>query len=135
MLLMNEFGRDKEDVAIIALSLAAVLLIFYAIYNHRAEIEMNNIIHNTTFTGTVVGKETTMEGFGLAGPRFTVHRLHIIGEYFENSERIEVDHVFVVSAQMYHRFEIGDIINGKRSSRTPICKNSESGLIPGSLFS
>ena len=107
---MNEFRRHKETITNIALALAAVALIVYAVYSQRTWSETNNIIHSHNFTGTVVGKEAVTQNFGLGRRRFTVYRLHVIGEYFGNNERIEVDRVFVVSAEIYHRFEIGDTI-------------------------
>ena len=119
---MNEIRREKETITAIALSLAAVLLIIYAIYSHRTENEIYDILQNPTFIGTIAGKETTTESFGLIGPRFTVHRLHVIGEYYEDNERIELDHIFVVSAEIYYQFEIGDIVsNGRRANYTSHC--------------
>ena len=89
-------------------------LLIYSIDSHRTWSETNNLIHNPAFTGTVVGRETTIERFTPMGPGFTVYRLHIVGEYFGGYERIQVDHIFVVSEDIFRRFEIGDIISNEQ---------------------
>lgn len=111
---MKAIKLKKDTILMILASIIFISMIVYLVSNQRANDKIINSIHDPTFVGTVVGKETSTGSFGTFAPRFTVHRMHIIGEFIEGSERIQVNHVFVVPAEMYHRFEIGDVISHER---------------------
>jgi len=103
--------RNYNDIIVIVI----VWLLFFAILFscHIRWSYTNNIIHNPTFTGTVVETEITTQLITKVW-RIPVHRLHIIGEYIKDDEVIQVDHVFVVSAEMFYRFEEGDIVSHRQ---------------------
>ena len=108
---MTPLKNHKNTIIAILALLTLIALIAYAIYTDLASPSFDDIINNPTFTGTVAGKEVTVERFTTLGPRFTVHRLHIIGSYIEDGEKIQVDRVFAVPSEIYRQFEIGDIIS------------------------
>jgi len=97
------------DIAIIvAVILAIIALIIYMVY----EEGQNNVIHNPTFIGEVVGKESVVRSVGGTwAMRYTEFRLHIVGEYIKDNETIHVDRVFRVYREFYNRFDIGDIFS------------------------
>ena len=68
------------------------------------------VIHDPTFVGIVVDKETRREHLMFTGPGFLVYRLHVIGEFVENGETVQVDRWFSVSRRMFNQFRIGDTI-------------------------
>jgi len=74
--------------------------LFYEIYL-ESQIQ---VINDSTFVGEVVGKESnnSILGFG--------NRLHIIGEFIENDEVIQIDRTFRVSQNWYNKFSVGDRI-------------------------
>ena len=107
---MRTIGKHENTIFIIVVSLISILLLIYALYSQRELDNFNNIIHNPTFTGMVVGAERSMERITMIGTRFPVYRLHVIGEYIKGDEIIQVDRIFVVPEEMFNQFEIGDTI-------------------------
>ena len=103
--------RKHEDIIVIIV----IWLLFFAVllFCHIKWNYTNNIIHNPTFIGTVVGAESTTKLVTRIW-KVPVHRLHIIGEYLEGDEIIQVDRVFVVSAEIFYQFEEGDTISFKQ---------------------
>ena len=104
--------EKRETILAIAASILFIAILIYSVYDHINWQYTNNIIHNPTFTGTVVGTETTTEQINRVWGG-SVHRLHIIGEYTSGNETIQVDHVFVVSSDIFYQFEKGDTISHK----------------------
>ena len=106
--------REHETKIKFALVLLVAALLVWFIYSSVHFAIENSVIRHPTFVGTVVGKETRNIPTSSAPsmPRTSYH-LHVVGEYQRNGETIQVDRVFTVSADMFHRYEIGDVINNK----------------------
>jgi len=106
--LRGEINIDLPKV-IITLALIAIFVVADVIDNNlKNEI---NIIYNPAFVGEVVDKESfrlnPLVMFPFGSMRY---QLHIVGEFIEDNETIQLDRVFTVSHSVYNRFEIGDII-------------------------
>ena len=104
---------DKKDIIIVV---ASVLLIIVMVFYRNYIDNQINIIDNPTFVGKVVEKKSIIRftGLGLMGVK--EYRLHITGKYIEDNEIIQIDKVFVVSADLYNQFDIGDTITHKPES-------------------
>jgi len=113
--------QNKGLMTTAAVTLALIAIIIYSNNSYHSWSSINDILNNPTFTGTVAGKEKTIERFTPTGPGFKVYRLHIIGEYINNDDEIiEVNQTFAVSETMFLNYEIGDIISYKQNSEIRI---------------
>ena len=108
---MFALHRRIDVMICIAAFLLAIVLAIYIVNSCRAMRNIDEIIQNPTFVGEVVRKGTTVEQTALAGAGSAMHLLHIVGEFFNGCEKILVDHVFIVPAEMFHRFRIGDTVS------------------------
>ena len=108
---MDALRRHSDLIKKEALILAIIALLIYTIYSYISWSEANNIIHDPTFVGVVIGKETVVERLGITPkPGITIRRLHVVGEYIRDDVVIQVDRVFTVSEEMFYRFEVDDLI-------------------------
>ena len=102
--------KIKDTVVITMASIMFIALIIYGIGSYRVRDDFCSIAANPTFVGVVVRRGFS-EPTSAFGPSNTMYLLHINGEYGENDTRVLIDHVFVVSAEIYRRFQVGDIIS------------------------
>ena len=114
---MGVLKRNNGTNIFIVLIFIIVLavLIYFAYYRST-----NSIIHDPTFVGEVINKETVKQqiNIGMTIPRHQVlHRLHIIGTYYAENQRVYVDRIFTVTDAIYNHFEIGDIICSESINR------------------
>jgi len=98
--------ENLESAILIIVSL--FLIIAVAVYSIHQRNQIN-IINDPTFVGEVVGKEATTQRSSVIRQTIT-YRLHITGEYIKDGETVQVDRDFIVSKELYDRFEIGDVI-------------------------
>jgi len=102
---------DKDYIiVIIVLLILVVVTIPLSLYEHRNRNESNAILNNPSFVGEVSDKDVRhLRGMSFF-MMYTQYRLHIVGHYLEESEKIEVDRVFVVSSDLFQLYDIGDIV-------------------------
>ena len=104
----QEFTPATERTQIhLSLFLILLALLCYSEIDCRNQIK---IVENPTFTGEVVGKETRYFPPWAGASLYQLRQLHIVGEYFDGEEIIQIDRVFAVSASWYSRYEVGDFI-------------------------
>jgi len=68
--------------------------------------------HYCAAVTVVTNRRYLIEHFRIAIPRGytrTTYRLRILGEYADGDERRPIDQYFIVSEEMFHRFQIGDV--------------------------
>ena len=101
--------ESKKNIIVIVVWLFMIIpMIFYIVYLHN----QHEIINNPTFVGEIIGKESVIHRVGASGViGVTEYRLHIAGEYIKNNKTIQVNRVFIVSADIYNQHEVGDIIS------------------------
>jgi len=94
-------------IAVLAFTIAAEIHI-----NANLDYQISKVIHNPTFVGEVVDKESVTRRVG-AKPfdQLTTLRLHIVGQYVKDGDEVvHIDQVFTVTRYWYDRFEVGDLI-------------------------
>ena len=107
---MGIFEINGDRIIVIALCLLLLGLVAYGYI--RYDTGSSSIINDPTFVGEVVDKEIVLLRIGLSpATRMREHRLHIVGKYYVDDERVEVDRIFIVSAEIFNRYEVGDIIS------------------------
>ena len=98
------------------LIIAGVIYGINALHRWEAMNDMNNMLNSPNFTGVVTSRRYLIEHFRIAIPRGytrTTYRLRILGEYIDGDERIPIDQYFIVSEEMFHRFQIGDVFTNR----------------------
>ena len=103
--------RRIDVIIIIAAILFLIVLALYIISSCRARHDIDELLHNPTFTGTVVRKGVAAEQRGLIGSVPAKYILHIVGEYFCGDDIIMFDRKFIVPAKMFHGLQVGDVIS------------------------
>jgi len=100
----------KDEIIAIALILFIALLIAGSTFWNAGRVStFDALISNPTFVGEVVDKESGWRGgFGITA--YTEHRLHIVGQYYYDGEKIQVDSIFIVPRSQYRQFNVGDLI-------------------------
>jgi len=91
--------------------LVMVSLLTYGYNGQRVMTNIDDIIQNPSFVGEVTRRGTSISGTGLGRTNDTIYLLHIVGEYRKGSDYVQVDNVFIVSAELFHQLEIGDAIS------------------------
>lgn len=99
--------KNAEEIFCIA---TIIIFVVVAVYSGISCMNQIRIVENPTFTGEVVGKESRYLFPWVGVSTRQMHQLHIVGEYFNGEETIQIDRVFVVSHSWYNRFEVGDLI-------------------------
>ena len=104
--------KTKERLLLASLTAVFIAVIIISIHldnNRRGEIYI--LLNNPTFVGKVVDTESVSIRSGVFSTFIRQeHRLHIIGEYIDNNEKVKVDRAFIVLGYLYDRFGIGDLI-------------------------
>ena len=103
---------EQNTGSVVFIGICLVILVI-AVYIYIGD-NTCNIFNDTTFVGEVVVKEAvsfrTMP-FTPGLTTITKHRLYVIGNYFIDGEKVKVDRIITVSAEIFNRYEIGDIIS------------------------
>jgi len=112
---VKEFMSNVDDgyfVVAFAIVFLAITLVWAMLYDTHLDNRISGVINNPTFVGEVVNKESITRRVGsmTAFNQITTHQLHIIGEYMEGNEVMQVDQVFTVTRRWFSKFEIGDLI-------------------------
>ena len=88
----------------------AIVIVVLSLYEVRARGEINSILDNPSFVGEVIEREVRRTRGMTFMSEFTQYRLHIVGEFIEDNEIIQIDRVFIVSSELFNRFAEGDVI-------------------------
>ena len=104
--------KIKEYILVIIMfCILAVVIVVLSLCEAREKEEANAILNNPSFVGEIIGRDirhtrgmTFMSGF-------SQYRLHIVGELIEDNETVQIDRIFIVSSELFNRFDKGDVIS------------------------
>ena len=107
---MSKFKTRIESTMVIIFSVMFIAFVFYLIHCYRSEGNIDDILNNPNFTGVVVargtsGEETAVFSFGSRSPTYFIR---VIGEHNDGTQ---VNHIFVVSEDIFNQFSVGDVIS------------------------
>jgi len=103
----QKIRKDMWEYIGISIIFVLTIILFYLEIDDMNQIR---IVDNPTFTGEVINKETSSFPPWGGVAIHQSYRLHIVGEYINGGETVQIDRVFKVSSSWYERFEVGDLI-------------------------
>jgi len=103
----------SSKMFIIKFIMVIMLIIFTLsmLYYFNKQNELIVIMKNPTFTGEVVRKETSELQRISALRELPIHRLYVTGTYTDGEKTLPFSRIYLVSTNLYNRYEIGDIIS------------------------